>query len=289
MSLAGRDIGTLITELQVHALTAGSADRDRAVTALVIACGVAGPVVDVGAGNHDLGAAVGRHMYELVQRHGSPALVGFAGWFWSWNLMSLGARERARATVSAGIDELTPAVRLGAGDTLPAEVLGMLHGRLAQIAAQERRGDDARAHLNEAATIAGRIGECNSMRRHFGPTSVRLNRLGTGVELGDGGRAYAEITRTPLDVEALGSRERSMSLHLGMARALAQDGPDRDAEAIRHLDTADRLAPQRIRMNPIARDLVADLHRRSRRRVWELDSLCNRFGLGSQCSQRVNN
>ncbi len=135
--------------------------------------------------------------------------------------------------------------------------------------------------------IAGRIGECTGMGRHFGPTNVRLHQLGIGVELGEGGRAYAEITRTPLDVDALGSRERSSEMHLDLARALVQDGPDRDAEAIRHLDTADRLAPQRIRMNPVARDLVIDLDRRARRRVWELDSLCNRFGLGKQRSQRV--
>ncbi len=68
-----------------------------------------------------------------------------------------------------------------------------------------------------------------------------------------------------------------------------QDGPDRHAEVIRHLDTADRLAPQRTRRHPIARDLVIDLDRRARRRVWELDSLCNRFGLGGPGSQRVNN
>jgi hypothetical protein len=35
-----------------------------------------------------------------------------------------------------------------------------------------------------------------------------------------------------------------------------QDEAHRDAEAIRHLDTADRLAPTRIRNDPIARDLV---------------------------------
>jgi len=190
--------------------------------------------------------------------------------------------------VATGIDELTPVVRLDAGDTLPAEMLGMLHLRHGWIAARERRGDEARAHLDEAGTIAATIGECNGMQRHFGPTNVRLNRLGIGVELDEGGRAYAEITQTPLDVEALGSRTASSEMHLNLARALAQDGPDRDAEAIRHLDIADRLATQRIRMNPVARDLVADLDRRARRRVWELDSLCNRFGLGKQRSQRVN-
>ncbi|MGH3810828.1 MAG: helix-turn-helix domain-containing protein [Pseudonocardiaceae bacterium] len=289
LSLAGRDIGTLITELQVHALTAGAADRDRAVTALVIACGVAGPVVRVSAGNPDLSATAGRHMHELALQHGNPGLIGFARWFWSADLMFLGARDRARAVASTGIDELAPTVRLDAGDTLPAEMLGFLHGRLAFVAAQERRDDDVRAHLDEAGMIARRVGERTGMGRHFGPTNVRLWRLGTGVELGKGGRAYEEIIRTPLDMEALGSPERSSELHLDLARAVAQDGPDRDGEAIRHVDTADRLAPQRIRMNPVARDLVTDLHRRSRRRVWELDSLCNRFGLPGQRSQWVNN
>ena len=288
LSLAGRDVGTLITELQAHALTTGSPDRDRAVTALVTALSVAGPVALIGAGNPDLQASAGRHMHDLAQQHGNPGLIGFAHWFWSGSLMFLGARDRARKMASVGIDELTPVVRLDAADTLPAEVLGMLHGRLAWVAAQEQRGDHARAHLDEAGMIADRIGECTGgIRRHFGPTNVRLWRLERGVELGEGGRAYAEITRTPLDVAALGSSERSSSLHLNLARALAQDGPDRDAEAIRHVDIADRLAPQRIRMNPVARDLVIDLDRRARRRVWELDSLCNRFGLGKQRSQRV--
>lgn len=289
LSLAGRDVGTLITELQVYALTAGSADQDRAVTALVTACGVAGPVVRVSAGNLDLSATAGRHMYDLARRHGDPGLIGFARWFLASDLSQLGAQDRARAVVSTGIDELTPVVRLGDEDTRPAEMLGFLHCRYAWIAARERRGGEAHAHLDEAGTIAARIGECNSMRRHFGPTNVALNRLGVGVELGEGGRAYAEITRTPLDVAALGSQTSSSEMHLALACALVQDGPDRHAEAIRHLDTADRMAPQRIRMNPIARELVTDLDRRARRRLWELDSLCNRFGLGGQGSQRMSN
>jgi hypothetical protein len=42
-------------------------------------------------------------------------------------------------------------------------------------------------------------------------------------------------------------------------------------------------------MNPVARDLVIDLDRRARRRVWELDSLCNRFDLGGRRARNVNN
>jgi len=68
-------------------------------------------------------------------------------------------------------------------------------------------------------------------------------------------------------------------LHFDLARGWAQAGGDRDVEAIRYLDAADRIAPQRTRNDPIARELVDDLNRRARRRVWELDSLCNRFGV----------
>jgi transcriptional regulator with XRE-family HTH domain len=279
LSLAGRDIGTLITELRVHARTAGSADRGRAINALVMACAVAGPVARVSGGSADLSASTGRLAMDLAVPHSHPGLTGFARWYWASDLSCLGAQERARKVVTTGIDELAGVVRLDSEDTMAAEMLGMLHLRHGWIAARQGRATEARIHVAEAETIAGRIGECNAMRRHFGPTNVRLNRLGIGVELGDGGRAYAEVTQAPLDAKALGSRTAASEMHLDLARALVQDATGRDDKAIRHLDTADRLAPQRVRMNPVARDLVADLHRRSKRRMWELDSLCNRLGI----------
>jgi len=160
-------------------------------------------------------------------------------------------------------------------------MLGFLHLTAAQCTARDQRADDARAHLDEAGKIAARIGECNSMRMHFGPTNIVLWRLAVGVELGAGGRAYEEAARTPPDVAAaaLKSKNRTSMLHFDLARALVQDGAQRDAEAIRHLDTADQLAPTRIRNDPIARDLVHSLDQRARRRVWELDSLRRRFGI----------
>lgn len=268
-SLAGRDIGTLVAELQVHAATATGIDRERAYAALVTACMVSGAVAK-NLGNIDLSVAAALRGYDLARRCGDPGLTGFAGWYWALGLMRLAARRRADAVLTAGIDELTPAVRVRSGPTLPGEMAGLMHLTRAQTAAREQRGDDAHAHLAEAADLAGRLGECNGMRQHFGSTNVAIWRLGIGVELGEGGAAYADATRAPIDYEALGSPERSSSLHLDCARALVQEGRDRDAEAIRHLDAADRLAPQRIRMDPVARDLVLTLDRRAPRRVWEL-------------------
>lgn len=190
----------------------------------------------------------------------SWAVPGSGGWYsWALQLTWLGARTRAIATLTDGINQVTSAVRLGAEDTLSAEMLGMMHLVHALSAAHEKHSADADAHLTEATEIAERTGERNGMGMHFGPTNVAMFRLVVGVELGEGLRAYEDLTRAQLDVPALGSRERCGALHLDAARALVQDGPDRDAEAIRHLDTADRLAPQRTRLHPMARDLVAEL------------------------------
>ncbi|MGH3693529.1 MAG: hypothetical protein ACRDRX_05955, partial [Pseudonocardiaceae bacterium] len=280
-SLAGRDLGTLITELHAHALTTGPADRPRAFAALVVACIVAGDVANRIEGNIDLSVSAASRGYDMAVRSGDPGLIGFARWCWALQLIWLTARGRASRVLTTGIDELGGSVRLRGGDTLPGEMLGFLHLSAAQCAARDKRYDDARGHLEEATAIAARVGEHNGLRMHFGPTNVAVWRLGIGVELGEGGRAYEEVTRTPLEVAALGSPERSAALHFDLSRALVQDGARRDAEAIRHIDTADRLSPTRLRNDPIARDLVRTVDRRALRRTWELDSLCNRFGIRS--------
>jgi len=165
----------------------------------------------------------------------------------------------------------------------------MMHLQQARSAARQRRADDAHAHLDEAAHVAGKVGERNGMRQHFGPTNVAAWRVSIGVELSGGAKAYEDATAVPIGIEALGSRERSSSLHLDFARVLAQEGGPRDGDSIRHLDTADRIAPQRIRSDPMARDLVLTLDRRAKHRVWELNSLRNRFGIGGQGPRSVDN
>jgi transcriptional regulator with XRE-family HTH domain len=287
-SIASKELGALVIELQAHALTAKAADRNQAVTSAVIACFAAG-VVAGNVAHVDLSATAAQRGYDLATRYGTPGLVGFARWYWSLTLTRLAARRRASSVLTAGIDELTPAVSLTSSDTLPAEMAGLMHLARAHTAAREKRPDDADTHLAEAQYLATRIGEHNGMLQHFGPTNVALWRLGIGIELGDSGRAYEETMRSDLDLSAIGSAEREASLQLNLARALVYSRADRDGEAVRHLDTADRLAPQRVRVDPMARELVSVMHRRARHRsLWELDSLQNRFGIGGRGSQNVN-
>jgi hypothetical protein len=155
----------------------------------------------------------------------------------------------------------------------------MLHLIAAMI---EVRGEDhgsVDTHLAEARSIAAHTGERNHLRFHFGPANVAAWELSLKVEAGNGPEAAERYQREPVDLSVFGSRDREAAVHFDLARAWAQAEGSRDEAVIRELDTADRLAPIRVRNDPIARDLVLDLHRRAKRRVWELDSLRNRLGV----------
>jgi transcriptional regulator with XRE-family HTH domain len=275
---AGRHLGDLLTELQVHAHAGNSADRSRALGALVESWVIAGAVMRT-HGYVDLAVSAARRAYDTARLLDEPALLGFARWFWSYSLVRVAAHNRAAGLLTTAINELEPAVQFDTDRTAAAEMLGLMHLTAAQTAARERRDDDAYTHWDEAAAIAGRTGERNWLRRHFGPTNIAAWRLSIGIELGDGARAYADATAVPIDTAALGSVERTAALHLDLARALAQENGPRDWDAIRHLDTADRTAPQLVRPDPIARELVASLDNRTRTASWELRSLRHRFGL----------
>ena len=275
---AGHDLGTLLIELQAHVYSGSIEDSRRALAALVETWAIAGAVTR-NLGYVDLAGSAARRGYDMALLLDNPALLGFSRWFWSYSLIRLAAHKRATALLTTAMNELGPAVKLGGDDTTAAEMMGLAHLTAAQTAARDQRGDEAHAHLDEAAGIAGRIGERNWLRRHFGPTNMAAWRLSIGIELGEGAGAYADATTSPIDTDALGSKERTSALHLDFARALAQENGPRDWDAVRHLDTADRLAPQLIRPDPIARELVASLDNRARTKAWELDSLRNRFGL----------
>jgi hypothetical protein len=156
----------------------------------------------------------------------------------------------------------------------------MLHLSSAQMAAKDHVGDRAREHLREAADLAERTGERNEFQFSFGPANVRAWSLSIAVELGDGAARAEQITATKGYDANLVTADRRAAMHFDLARGYAQAEGARDVESVRHLDIADRIAPQRIRHDPVAREVVAELDARARRRAWELDSLKHRLGVG---------
>jgi hypothetical protein len=217
-------------------------------------------------------------------------LTGFASMQRAGALIRLGARHRAAAVLGDALVAVESSADPTAANNGPAQAAGMLHLASAQLSSREGRSGDADTHLTQAAELADATGECNDLNYHFGSANVAAWSVSIGVELERGPDAAERVTTdVPRLVAALASADRRSGLHLDIARGWAQAGGDRDAEAIRYLDTADRIAPARTRNDPIARDLVLTLDRRARRRVWELDSLRNRFGVGAQRARSVNN
>jgi hypothetical protein len=98
------------------------------------------------------------------------------------------------------------------------------------------------------------------------------------VEADRGPEVAAHVTGAT--IAALASRDRRSGVHLDLARAWTQDPSGaRDGDAVRHIDAADRLGPVRVRQDPLVRELIGLLDRRSRRRSWELESLKRRVGI----------
>jgi hypothetical protein len=66
--------------------------------------------------------------------------------------------------------------------------------------------------------------------------------------------AAAAAEREPIGLGILGSKDRITALHFDLARCWAPAEGDRGNEAILHLDTADRIAPTRVRNDALRRD-----------------------------------
>jgi hypothetical protein len=278
-ALSGRDFGAVLSELHIHVATGDSDTRRAALAALVEACiAASGTVRALGYGA--LASAVARRGYDAALRLGDPGMTAFASMQRAGTLIRLGARHRAAGVLRDALLAVEPAADPSATANGPAQAAGMLHLASAQLSARERRGGDADDHLVLAADLASATGEGNELNFHFGSASVAAWSVSIGVELERGPEA---AERVAADVSRLGavlaSAERRSGLHLDLARGWAQAGGARDDEALRALDTADRIAPVRIRNDPIARDLVLAMDRRAKRRVWELDSLKRRLGV----------
>ncbi|UJW32372.1 helix-turn-helix domain-containing protein [Saccharothrix sp. AJ9571] len=279
-SIAGQDLGTLLTELHIQAVTGSPNDQRAALAALAEAC-----IVAVGTarslGNPDLAATAAQRAQDAAQRLEDAALEGFTAMSGAIVLGRLGARRRARRVAEKALQAVEHADPT-ATDTAPAEAAGMLHLASAQLAAKADDRDTAADHLRAAEELATRTGERSTLYYDFGPANVQAWSLTLAVEADEGPERAETIVSTPGYDEALVSDERKAALYFDLARAFAQAEGARDIEAGRYLDLADRTAPLRIRHDPLARELVDALEGRAQRRTWELSSLSHRIKARSQ-------
>jgi hypothetical protein len=139
--------------------------------------------------------------------------------------------------------------------------------------------DDRRESLtliNQARTMADGLGERNDHWTAFGPTNVQLHATSAAVALND-----------PIDVITQGERVdpnqfpdelkgRRSQVYIDMAWAYSQQRDD--TAAVLSLMEAERIAPEAVRFNPTARDLIqTSLHRTRKTSVPGLAGLAERM------------
>ncbi len=152
-------------------------------------------------------------------------------------------------------------------------LLGAVH------AARQTEREHAGERLGQAQRLADALGhDANYGWTAFGPTNVAIHRVSVAAELGDPGEALRLAEDVDPDRLAAGLASRRAQMHLDLAWAFAQRRDD--AEATLNLLEAERRAPETIRYNVIAHEMVREmLARGSKSRTRVLADLATRAGL----------
>lgn len=171
-----------------------------------------------------------------------------------------------------------------AADPRVRQVLGQLHLAAALRAASDGHLADADGHVVEAEREAATLGDPGSgggfNTMCFGPTNVVLWRMAVAAEAGEYGRVI-ELSRT-VSVDVLPIANRRQAYWMDLGRALAHSGRT-DTQALAAFSRADQIAPSLFVLNPLAREAVAAMVRRARRRAVskELRTLARRLSIST--------
>src|SRR5262249_26277215 len=122
---------------------------------------------------------------------------------------------------------------------------------------------DAAAYVEEAKRVAVGTGDTTTFSLFFGPTNIQIWEISMETDGGDPWRAVALARRTkPSRLQHAG---RQVAYHVDIGRALAYIG--RDTEALHMLMEAERLAPTRVRADPLVWETARDVVERRKRRA----------------------
>ena len=211
-------------------------------------------------GEHDLAWLAADRATMVCQRAGDAMLAALAT---AQVAAALSALGRGRSALEISVSVAHQVAPRDDHDATPQRlsVYGMVLLRGALAAARLGDGHTVRELLAAADAAAKEVGDENFYWTSFGPTNVAFYQVAAEVELGDAARALR--THDGIDPGGFAAMlpERRASHMLDLARAYTQIGNlPRAGET---LVEANRLAPNEVRYRPDARELVAELVRRS--------------------------
>jgi transcriptional regulator with XRE-family HTH domain len=241
---------SLLGELQVQAVTAGTQDREESLRLLVLAGGSASIMLRH-FGQTDLGWIAAERGRQAARLLGDPAWEGAAA-FEAAHARSSANRPRALLATPRIADR----TEAEAGDgRFAREVVGMLRLSAALACAVQGNHAGAAEQGAEAARIAAPLADRADAFELFGPANVGVWRTSLAVEAGDAAAALKYAST--VNPRALASHNRRGALRMEKARALAM--LDRVPEAVAELRAAERLSPAQVHNAPLVRELVGYL------------------------------
>jgi hypothetical protein len=253
---AARLLPDLLRDL--HTETAGP-DHPEALRLLCDATSIASSVLR--SLGHPADAWLGaERCRDAADASGDPVWRGHAAFALARAAIACGSYQRGQTIAERAVDDLGRHLSHPGGP----EVLGTLHLVAALASRCRQRLDDSRDWLTEAAGLARRTGETDTMGMFFGPTNVDIWRMSIEVDDGDPGRVVEIARRT--DPAAIPAGIRQVFYYADTARALTRIG-GQDREAIRYLLTAERIAPQHVRTSAELVQTIRVLLDRSRRQA----------------------
>jgi transcriptional regulator with XRE-family HTH domain len=256
---------------QIHA-TVGTTDRDAALGLLVEAAEASRDAVRYTnqAASAGFIAERGRQAAQLLD---DPVMVGLSGWTVVQAALAAGRYRRAAVAAERSFDTLAS----HADAPRAKETIGQL--LMCAAFARYALGDieAATTRIGEASRLAEQTGDTDTFGLYFGPTNIGIWQVGMEADGGEPGRAL-EIA-ADINPAAINSRIRQVSFYLDTGRALAR--LRQDERATRMLLTVERLAPQRLRSDPLVNETLRGLLDRSQRNAIgvELRGLCERIGM----------
>ena len=248
----------IIDRAQVTAREANSRERAGAYGVLANLCRLAALELRQ-YGDLDLGwIAADRAMLAGAQS-GDDLLIGACAATMTVQVMVQGEPDTA---VELATDAAATLRHLSNSSPEAMVVWGALHLYAAQAAARAADPKESRRLLEVAANAASELGtDREDYWLFFGPTNVGIQETGILVDLLDPTAALHRAES--VDPDRLPSVNRRCYHHLHLARA---HGMRRcDQEAVGELLAAERIAPELVHWEPVARELVRAMLERERR------------------------
>jgi transcriptional regulator with XRE-family HTH domain len=265
------DLGPALPDLieDAHAAADHAPGDPSALTALSLAYRVTSGMLDR-IGEPHLPWIAAERAAAAAEQAEDPLLIGGAAWRWAVVLRHAGELEASLAVPAAAAEMLVPR-RTGVVDPPALSVHGalLLKAAVAAASLDDRRAVDH--YLSRAEDVAATVGEQNHFWFAFGPTNVRIHRVWLATELGD--------PRSALDLAGQVDADR-LPAHLSERRtshlitvAWSHHLRRQDDEAVRALVAARTQGAEQLLFTRRARDMVATMLKRDRRRRRELRAL----------------